>query len=209
MDLNLFNGMFGKIEPGMCRLSMNGNIAVKTSNGYKSYNMKSGRLVNCDNFAFNIGEDFFFVIPTNKVSVGDIILVNRKPKCVKEVKKDSIVVINYEDNTIDTILPERHVFMGSQFFYGKIISLLGNNLFKKKNGINGIMKYMMMSEILKGNNGSSSMFGGSGMNSMLPLMMMSGGKMDGMFDGIFDFDFDNTDEEAEDEDKDNDKEDEE
>lgn len=29
------NGMFGKIAPGMCRLSMNGGIAVKTANGYK------------------------------------------------------------------------------------------------------------------------------------------------------------------------------
>lgn len=41
---NVFNGMFGKIAPGMCRLSMNGGIAVKTSNGYKSYNVKNGRL---------------------------------------------------------------------------------------------------------------------------------------------------------------------
>lgn len=37
----MFNGMFGKIAHGMCRLSMNGGIAVKTSNGYKSYNMKT------------------------------------------------------------------------------------------------------------------------------------------------------------------------
>ena len=56
---NMFNGMFGKIAPGMCRLSMNGNVAVKTSNGYKAYNMKTGRLVNQDNFVFDIGEDFF------------------------------------------------------------------------------------------------------------------------------------------------------
>lgn len=43
---NMLNGMFGKVAPGMCRLSMNGGIAVKTSNGYKTYNMKTGRLVN-------------------------------------------------------------------------------------------------------------------------------------------------------------------
>ena len=36
---NLFNGMFGKIESGLCRLSMSGGIAIKTSNGYKSYNI--------------------------------------------------------------------------------------------------------------------------------------------------------------------------
>ena len=37
---NVFNGMFGKIAPGMCRLSMSGGIAVKTTTGYKSYKRK-------------------------------------------------------------------------------------------------------------------------------------------------------------------------
>lgn len=37
---NFLNGMFGKVGDGMCRLSMNGGIAVKTSGGYKSYNIK-------------------------------------------------------------------------------------------------------------------------------------------------------------------------
>ena len=31
--VNTLNGMFGKVAPGMCRLSMNGGIAVKTNNG--------------------------------------------------------------------------------------------------------------------------------------------------------------------------------
>lgn len=63
---NFMNGMFGKIGSGMCKLSMSGNIAVKTSNGYKSYNVKSGKLTNCGNFVFpGVDENFFFVIPTN------------------------------------------------------------------------------------------------------------------------------------------------
>lgn len=32
---NFLNGMFGKVGNGMCRLSMNGEIAVKTSGGYR------------------------------------------------------------------------------------------------------------------------------------------------------------------------------
>lgn len=36
----MFNGMFGKIQNGMCRLSYTGGIAVKTSNGYKTYDVK-------------------------------------------------------------------------------------------------------------------------------------------------------------------------
>lgn len=67
--------MFGKVGSGMCRLSMNGGIAVKTNGGYKTYNIKTGKLTNCSNFVFDIGEEFFFIIPTNKVEKGDIILV--------------------------------------------------------------------------------------------------------------------------------------
>lgn len=184
--VNALNGMFGKVAPGMCRLSMNGGVAVKTSNGYKTYNLKTNRLTNCDNFVFDIGEEFFFVIPTNKVEVGDIILVAGKPKCVIEVEKNKITVINYEDSTIDTILPERHVFMGNTYFYGKIVSMFGSDLFKGKKGTNKIMQYMMMSQMMSGNKPSGSM----DMSSMLPMMFMMNGGMGNMFDGMFDFEED-------------------
>lgn len=187
---NMLNGMFGKVAPGMCRLSMNGGVAVKTSNGYKTYNIKTGMLTNCDSFVFNIGEEFFFVIPTNKAENGDILLVNGKPKCVINAEKNQITVINYEDSTVETILPERHVFMGNTYFYGKIVSMFGSDLIKGKKGTNKIMQYMMLSEMMKGNSGDS----GNGMNAMLPLMMM-GGNMGSIFDGMFDFE-DDTDEEV-------------
>ena len=192
---NIFNGMFGKVAPGMCRLSMNGGLAVKTSNGYKTYNLKTNRLTNCNNFVFDIGEEFFFVIPTNKVERGDIILVGGKPKCVINVDKDTIKVIDYEDSTVKDILPERHVFMGNTYFYGKVVSMFGNDFTKGKKGMNKIMSYMMMSEMMKGNNGMSN----NNMSSILPFMMMSGGNFSDMFEGMFDFDFD-TDTEDEEED---------
>lgn len=179
---NMLNGMFGKVAPGMCRLSMNGGIAVKTNNGYKSYNMKTGRLTNCDSFVFDIGEEFFFVIPTNKAEPNDIILVGGKPKCVIEAEKNKLTVINYEDSTVETILPERHVFMGNTYFYGKIVSMFGSDLIKGKKGTNKIMQYMMFSEMMKGNSGST----GNGLSAMLPLMMM-GGNMGNIFEGMFDF----------------------
>ena len=184
---NMFNGMFGKIASGMCRLSINGGIAVKTSNGYKTYNMKTGRLTNQDNFVFDIGEDFFFVFPTNKVSKGDIILVGGKPKCVLETEKNKITVIDYECGEIKTIIPERHVFMGNTFFYGKIVSMFGDNFMGgKKDGIKNIFKFKVMSDMFKTNpsvgGDSANMFG----NPMMVMMMMGGGS--DMFDGMFDFD---------------------
>lgn len=182
----MFNGMFGKVQSGMCRLSMNGGVAVKTSNGYKTYNLKKNRLINCNNFVFNIGEEFFFVIPTNKVEPGDIILVSGKPKCVISKDKNTIRVINYEDSTVEDILPERHVFMGNTYFYGKIVSMFGSDLMKGKKGMNKVVSYMMMSEMMKGTNGYSDNSGN--MFSNLAMMSMFGGNnFSEMFDGVFDF----------------------
>ncbi|MBR3307962.1 MAG: hypothetical protein IKI75_12015 [Lachnospiraceae bacterium] len=172
------NGMLGKIAPGMCRLSMSGGIAIKTSGGYKSYDIKIGRLTNCNSFVFDIGEDFFFVIPTNKVKPGDIILANGKPKCVISAGKDTISALNYEDSTVEQIMPERHIFMGSTYFYGKIVSMLGSRL-KKGKGPGKIMKYMCLSQMMKG--------GGGEKNSLLPLLMLGGGG-NGLFEGVFDDD---------------------
>lgn len=143
--------------------------------------MKTGRLTNCDNFAFDIGEDMFFVIPTNKVVRGDIILASGKPRCVIEASKNEIKVFSYEDGTIETIVPERHIFMGKQYFYGKIISVFGN-MMSKDGGMNNMFKYAMMSEMLKGGANEN------GMSSMMPMMlMMNGGNM---FEGMFDLDED-------------------
>lgn len=172
---------------------MSGGIAVKTTTGYKSYNVKNGRLTNCDSFVFDIGEEFFFVIPTNKVEVGDIILVSGKPKCVVKSDKDTITVINYEDSTVETILPERHVFMGNTYFYGKIVSMFGNNFMKGKKGMDKMMSYMVMSEMMKGSNTSS-----NGIGSMLPMMMlMNGNNVSDMFSDMFDFDINTSDDESE------------
>ncbi len=189
MDMmNCFNGMFGKLGAGMCRLTMNGRIAVKTSGGYKSYNVKTGKLTNCSNFVFNIGDDFFFIIPTNKVDVGDIILVKGTPRCVIEVDKKTLKVMNYEDMTIDTLVPERHVFMGNTYFYGKIVSLMGSTAGKGKDGMKQMMQFMMMNQMMGGNSSGGLNMGG---NNMLPMMLMmnggSGSIFDGMLDGIFDF----------------------
>ncbi len=176
--MEMFNGMFGKIASGMCRLSMDGEIAVKTSTGYKSYNVTTGRLTNCSSFVFDIGEDFFFVIPTKKVAEGDIILVGGKPKCVLKKENELITVINYEDSTIESIIPERQMFLGDTYFFGKIVSVFGRG--KGKNGMSKIMKYMMLSQMTKGKGSAD------GMNPIL-MLAMANGKND-MFDGIFEFD---------------------
>lgn len=184
--VNFMNGMFGKIESGKCRLSVNGAIAIQTSGGnYKTYNVKTGRLTNCSNFVFDIGDDFFFLLPTSKVKVGDIIIVGGKPKCVIEVGKKDIKVINYENSTVDTIIPERHVFMGNTYFYGKIVSMFGQNLLKGKTGTNKIMLLMLMKEMFGKNGGSST---SNPFGNMLPFMMLGNNGLTDMFGSMFDED---------------------
>lgn len=180
---NLFNGICGKVQAGMCRLTMNGNIAVKCSGGYKTYNTKKGRLTNVTNFCFDIGSDFFFVIPTCKVAKGDIILVDGKPKCVieKQKDKDVITVIDYESSEIRQLVPERHVFMGSVYYYGKIVSMFGSS-FKNGKGMGNMFKMMMFSQMMNG----KTIGGGLGdMGSMMAMSMMMGGEGN-MFGGLFD-----------------------
>ena len=185
---NSFNGLFGKVAPGMCRLTVNGNIAVKCGSSYKTYNVDKETLTNVTNFCFNIGDEMFFVIPTTKAEVGDILLIGGKPKCVTKVDKKKITVIDYESAEEKTIVPERHVFMGSTYFYGKIISMFGNS-FKKGKGLGNIMKMMMMSQMLGGGNNTNN----NGFGQMMAYSLFFGGdKNSNPFDGMFDFDIDCT-----------------
>jgi len=182
---NMFNGMFGKIGNDQCRLTMNGNIAIKTSNGYKTYSLAKKRLTDVSSFCFDAG-DFFFVMPTSKVKVGDIILVNDKPKCVIKTETDNednaIKVIDYETSEVREVIPERHVFMGSTYFYGKIVSMFNAGKLTGK----GIMNMMMIKSMFGGNkSGSNDMFGGGLGQMMLMQQMFGKGDEGNMFENMF------------------------
>ena len=180
---NMFNGIMGKIKPGCCRLSFNGRIAIKTSDGYKVYNKETGNITNCSNFVLSECDDLFMVIPTRKLKVGDIVLINGKPMYILDVKaKNRVEVMNYEDSTIQTVIPERHAIMGRRF-YGKIVSLLGSGFGASKGGFfKNMLKLKMMSSMMGGNS-SDNMFGGNGLAMM---MLMGNGSMDGLFNGFMD-----------------------
>lgn len=196
---NNISKFFGQIEPGKCKLTMNGNIAIQVGGAYKTYNVAKGTLTNVTNFCFDPGFDMFFVMPTNKVKEGDIVLIDGKPKCVIETDKKTITVIDYESAEIKKIVPERHVFMGNTIFYAKIVNMFGNS-FKGGKGMNGMLKMMMASKLMAGNTNSSDggMFGNMG--QLLAMNMMMGGGND-MFGNMFselELDSDSDDEDDED-----------
>jgi hypothetical protein len=201
---NIFNGMFGKVAPGMCRLTMNGKIAVKCSNGYKTYNVSKGTLTNVSNFCFNVGEELFFIFPTSHVKIGDIILIGGKPKCViKTEDNKTITVIDYENTEVKQIVPERHIFMGSTYYYGKIVSLLGNMSGK---GPANMLKMAVIGQLLSGGKESGNAGFGGGLGQMMAMSMFFGGKEGNMFEDMLDFQFDEPDTTDDDDDENNEKE---
>lgn len=171
-----FGNMFNKIQSGMCRMGLNG-IAINVNGQYKTYNVDTGVLTNCDNFVFDIGDDMFFAIPCNKVSRGDIILASNGPACVIESKKNEIRAFDYKTGTIVSLVPERHIIFGSTYFYSKIVSPF-SGMFKSKNPLKNIAPIMMISSM--SNNGSD-------MSKTLGMAMLMNGGIDfsGMFDGMF------------------------
>jgi len=191
----MLNGMFSHLGEGMCRLGLNGELAVKTSSGYKTYDVDTGRLTNVSSFCFDVGQEMFLVIPTTKARRGDILLIDGKPKCVIENKDNSkIEVMDYESSAIQVIVPERHVFMGQVYFYRKIVSMFGSGKFLKgEKGINKMMKLMMLREMFKGSNGSNA----NQMGGMMGMLMMGQllGNGGGDFSEMFDLDFDSNDSE--------------
>ena len=167
--MNKFKKICGPVNRGLCRLAMDGNIAIKTIHGYKTYDPNTKAFTNCEDFVFDIGDEMFFIMPTNTVAEGDIIIVNEEPRYVLN-SGDQITVINYTTGTVESIIPERSIFMGNTYLYGKIVSM-----FKDMGGENptdNIMKYMMLSQMMKDGN--------EGFNPMM--FMMLGGDF---FNNIF------------------------
>ena len=104
--------------------------------------------------------------------------------------KNRVEAMSYEDSTIQTVIPERHVVMGRRF-YGKIVSLLGSGFGAGKGGFfKNMLKLKMMSSMLGGSNSTDGMFGGNGLAMM---MLMGNGSMDGLFDGFMDDEDDDSD----------------
>jgi len=183
---NPLRNVFRKVQPGKCRLALNGKIAIETSGGYKTFSSKTKTLTNCSNFVTDIGDELFYVIPTAKVRPGDIILIGGLPRCVISTESNMVTVMTYETGCIEQILPERQMFMGSIFFFSKIVSpTLG--MFGSKNKMNGMLKMMMLSDLGRGNTRGESKTGLSGVGDIMQLMILQGimKDTDGSFEDIF------------------------
>lgn len=197
-DLFNFNGMFYQLGDGCCRLDYKGRIAVKTSTGYKVYDLATKKLINVASFCFDVGAEMFYVIPTNEVHPGENIIHKGRPRCVISATENEIIAVNYENATQEVIIPERHVFMGNVYFVGKIVSLM-SGMFNFNNGGNGfeqMLQFRMISQMFNGSKDGVDKTS-DGFAKMLPLIMIgnmfgnnannngNGGLFGNMFGGIF------------------------
>lgn len=177
--MDSIKSMFGSIRPGQFRMSVNG-IAAKTSGGYKTYDVDTGRLVNVSDFVFDVGEDMFFLIPSNDIKRGDVIIANGLPAAVIKIEDNLITAFRYEDSTIINLVPEHLVFFGNTYFYSKVVSFF---TLTGKKSMKDMLPLMFMSSMFKG----SSPFGNSSgsNNNMMQMMMMASMMGKGsMFDGL-------------------------
>jgi hypothetical protein len=190
LSSNIFKGLFGPVEAGCVKFATNG-LAIKTSNGYRVYNPKTGILVNPNGFVFPGFAEAFFSIPTTHVKAGDIIVSNGKPVYVLEVKDKSLKVLSYEGGEIKEILPERHQLMGQRYIYPKIVCPFGNIFSGKGDFMKNMLKMSMFGMMF--GKGAGSDQGGTpnvdGSNPFMQMLMMQslmGSKNDGgLLDNLF------------------------
>lgn len=169
-----FASMLGKLEPDMVRLTFNGGIAVKTKNGYKTYDVAKKKAVNMDSLVMP-DMSAFLLLPSTKVNSGDIILRDGAFYSIISVNEatNELVGYNYESGKKETLVRETHCFLGNTYFYSKlfspILSFFGDKPGDKKEEGSEASESMLLPLAMMSQNGD--------MNSMLPLLLMS--KMEG------------------------------
>lgn len=168
--------MLGKLEPDTVRLTFNGGIAVKTTKGYKTYDVAKKKAVNMDSLVMP-DMSAFLLLPSTKVKVGDIIL--RDGAFYSIISMDDatneLVGYNYETGKKETLVRETHCFLGSTYFYSKlfspVLSFFGSkpkSEDKKEEGSTDEASEDTISTLLP-----LAMMSQGDMNSMLPMLLMS------------------------------------
>lgn len=186
---SIFSNMLGQLEPDTVRMTFDGNVAVKTANGYKTYNVAKKKAINMDSLVMP-DMSAFLLLPSTKVKVGDIIMRDGAFYSIISVDDttNELVGYNYESGKKETLVRETHCFLGNTYFYSKlvspILSFFGNKSkskpeAKKEEGSSDTevaeaedTMSMLLPLAMMSQNGD--------MNSILPMLLMSkmGGKED-------------------------------
>ena len=194
--MKMFGGFeFGSCEKDNIRLSPYG-VAVKNANGtYVSYKADTGEVIDVDIANFDGGK-YLFKMPVafKDIKVGDVVIHNRKPHFVTEIKGGNIAAVDICAAEEKRLIPVSNMFGFN--FVTKVVSLFdtfmaapspdqpfGNMLpfflMNEDGGSENLMLAMMLSQgsatanfnpmmlyLLANNNND---------NNLLPLLLMSQG----------------------------------
>lgn len=117
-----FNFDFGPCTGDNVRMSMYG-LAVKNGNGeWVSYNPSTSQIVNVDIFNFD-GRKYMFKMPIaiKDIAKGDVIIHQKKPMFVQEIKGKTIDVVDVCNGEAKTVIPTSSPFGFD--FVTKIVSM--------------------------------------------------------------------------------------
>lgn len=145
-----FNFDFGSCTDDSIRMSMYG-IAIKNANGiYVSYDSKSQKIIDVDIMNFNGGKYIFKVpVALKSVSIGDVVIHNRKPMFVTEVNREGndLTVIDVYNGEKKEIIPTTNMFNFN--FVTKVVSLLnmcGFNAPSEDMPFGNMLPFILMNE---------------------------------------------------------------
>ena len=168
---------FGKITDGSVKVGLSGLAAVGKDGQLRTYNPDT-KEINVAPAEFAIGDFPAFIVPAeaNTLKAGDLFIHDKVMKFYVGLDADgkNKVAVNLQTEQLETIAPTKSLFGFN--FVGKVVSLFGNILGGTPAGADGaptdpnmlIMALMM---------GDGDMFGGDGdgLDSILPLLLLSGG----------------------------------
>lgn len=179
-------------------------VAVKspTSGDWYTFNPATNSRKNIANLKF--GDFPIFLLPSKTLAVGDLTKMEGKYYYVKAAGAETITLIGAEDGIIREMLPTEGLIPGMNFYTKVVAidpkSLMdpaskqgvGNNIIAAmcmmqwskgaqefsldnigKDDFNGLGSFMPML-MMSGEGGLSSIFGGTGLESNLPMLMMMG-----------------------------------
>lgn len=164
-----FNFDFGPCTGDNVRVSMYG-IAVKNQNNeWVSYNPETAQIINVDIFNFEGGK-YLFKMPVapKDVTVGDVIIHNKKAMFVIELDENGFVVVDVNAGEEKKVVPTSNVFGFN--FITKVVSMF--NAFAEAPSTDApfgnMLPFMLMSE-------------NKDIDPMMLMFMMNGNNMGDMF----------------------------
>ena len=167
---NLFSNFeFGPIKntdmENTLRISLYG-IAIKNVDGnFVAFNPETNDIINVDAFDFDIPDMIWAMpAPIKDIKIGDIIRHNKHYCFVKDIKDNTLDVIDISNGTVISVIPTKNMFNFN--FVTKIITPIGNFKANEDNPFGNMLPFLMM------NNHDFDM------KNLLMFSMLNDGKLD-------------------------------